>query len=218
MRLFLSSYRFGEAADRLVALLRGGRRVCVISNALDFIPAAARADYAARVYDQIQALAELGLEAEDLDLRDHAGGAGLRGRLETADLVWVTGGNAFILMRAMARSGFGPLIRELLARDRIVYGGYSAGAVAASPSLRGIELMDPPDEVPDGYDPEVEWEGLRLIDFAIVPHFRSDHGEAEAAEALVRRFEAEGTPFRALRDGEALIADGGPARLAGRPA
>ena len=216
MRLFLSSHRFGDAQDRLVPLMRGGRRVCVISNALDLIPAEARAAYAAQVYDVGQAFAALGLEAEDLDLREHARDSeGLAARLRATDLVWVTGGNVFVLTRAMARCGFGPLIREGLARDALVYGGDSAGAVAAGPSLRGFEVMDPPDEVPEGYRPEAVWEGLRLIDFAIVPHHRSEGPDSPAAEALVRRFQAEGTPFRALSDGQALIADGGPARLCG---
>ena len=48
-------------------------------------------------------------------------------------------------------------------------------------------------------------EGLNLIDFAIVPHYRSPHPEAAAAERCARYFAAQKRPFRALRDGEAIV-------------
>ena len=66
----------------------------------------------------------LGFDAEELDLRTYFhGGGDLRGRLETYALVWVVGGNAFVLARAMTAAGFAAAARETLR----VYAGYSAG-------------------------------------------------------------------------------------------
>ena len=48
--------------------------------------------------------------------------------------------NAFVLRRAMQLSGFDDIIVDLLDADAIVYGGFSAGAVVAAPSLEGIHL------------------------------------------------------------------------------
>jgi dipeptidase E len=210
MRLYLSSYRLGDRPADLLALMRGGRRAIVISNALDAIPRGVRVMYEATVYDQRAAFAAIGVDADHLDLRAYFGHqAGLRERLAANDLVWVTGGNSFLLMRAMVQSGFIPLIREMLARDRIVYGGYSAGAVVATPSLRGIDLMDAPHEIAESYEPAAIWDGMGLVDFSIVPHYRSNHPESPLAEKVTDYLTASKTKFITLRDGEVFIRDDG---------
>jgi dipeptidase E len=206
MRLYLSSYRIGDHAGSLLALLGSGKRIAVISNALDNISPTARAIFRDEVYDPHVELASLGLVSEDLDLRHYFGdAAALKQRLDGCDLVWTTGGNAFVLRRAMRQSGFDDIITDLLDRDQIAYGGFSAGAIVAAPSLRGIELMDDPTEIPDGYDPTPVWDGLGLIDHAIVPHFRSPHPESAAAERAVRRLCELGMRYRALRDGDVIV-------------
>jgi dipeptidase E len=183
MRLYLSSYRLGDCADQLLVLTRGGTRACIISNALDNIPQKARMDYEATNYSPRRAFSEIGIQAVDLDLREYFGKReGLRERLAAVDLVWAVGGNSFLLLRAMEQSGFAPLIHAMLDQDEIVYGGFSAGAVVATPTLRGIDLMDSPSALADGYSSEVFWEGLGLVDFSIVPHYMSNHPEAPMAE------------------------------------
>jgi dipeptidase E len=206
MRLYLSSYRIGDRAGALLALLGFGKRAALISNALDNISPAARQIYREEVYDPAAELASLGITAEDFDLRHYFGmGDALASDLSRYDLVWVMGGNAFTLRRAMRQSGFDTVIADMLDRDSIVYGGFSAGAVVAGPSLTGFELMDEPAELPPGYAPGPVLEGLNLVDFAIVPHYRSLHPEAPAAERCARHLAARRLPFRALRDGEAIV-------------
>ena len=124
------------------------------------------------------------------------------------------GGNSFVLRRAMKQSGFDSIIRERLAADTIAYGGYAAGAVVAGPTLRGLELMDDPFELPDLYDEQLIWTGLGLTPFAIVPHFRSAHPEAASAEKVVSYMRARRTRYRALSDGEVIVATGSLERLA----
>lgn len=206
MRLYLSSYRLGDRAGSLLALLGSGKRTAIIANALDSISPTARAIYRDEVHDPHAELGDLGLATEELDLRRYFGQPdALRDKLKGLDLVWVTGGNAFVLRRAMKQSGFDDVIVDMLERDDIVYGGFSAGAVVAAPTLRGIELMDDPAEVPAGYETEPTWEGLGLIDFSIVPHFRSPHPESAAAERAVRHMCSRGMRYRALRDGEVIV-------------
>ena len=206
MRLYLSSYRLGDSAGALLALVGNGARAAIVSNALDYVPAATRAAYRAEISDPIADFAALGIYAQDLDLKEYFGATDrLENALRGVDLVWAMGGNTFILRRAMAQSGFDTVITELLARDVIVYGGFSAGAVVASPSLNGIELMDDPNEIPAGYDPAVVWDGLSLVDYAIVPHFDSPHPESVAARAVANQHARRKTPFRALRDGEVIV-------------
>ena len=124
------------------------------------------------------------------------------------------GGNSFVLRRAMRQSGFDGVIRDLLDADAIAYGGYAAGAVVAGPTLRGLELMDDPWELPVGYDEQLIWHGLGLTPFTIVPHYRSRHPDAAAAEKIVSYMEARKARFRALSDGEVIVRVGNLERLA----
>ena len=214
MRLYLSSERLGERAGALLAMVNGPR-VAVIANGYDGASAMAREIYRAEVYDPIGEFKSLGLEPSEVDLRAHFGdAASLRQRLASYDLVWVMGGNSFVLRRAMKQSGFDTVIRDMLDRDAIAYGGYAAGAVVAGPSLRGHELMDDPFELPEGYDEPLIWSGLGLTPFAIVPHYQSRHPEAAAAEKVVSYMRARRTRFRAIADGEVIVQVGKLERLA----
>ncbi|MGH8178822.1 MAG: Type 1 glutamine amidotransferase-like domain-containing protein, partial [Steroidobacter sp.] len=88
-----------------------------------------------------------------------------------------------------------------------VYGGYSAGSCVLAPSLKGIEVVDPPELVPTGYEPEVIWDGLGVLSYCIAPHFDSEHPESLLIDDVVDYFERHGISYRTLRDGEAIILD-----------
>lgn len=209
MRLYLASYRFGDTFPELLRMAGPGARVAVVSNATDFLPAESREAYARTVFDPIAHLRDHGLDAHDLDLRRYFRRAeALVEVLEAVDLVWAVGGNAFLLRRAMRQSGFDAIVPGLVWADRLIYGGWSAGACVAAPSLRGIELMDDPTVLAEGYDPEPVWEGLGLIDGAVVPHYRSDHPEAGAAELAAAWMREHRIPHRTLRDGDVLVQNG----------
>jgi dipeptidase E len=209
VKLYLASWRTGDSFRELVRMAGPGGRVGVIANAADFIPTDEREAYRRKVHDPIAEFREHGLDAYDLDLRAYfRRPEALLAELERTTLVWATGGNAFLLRRAMRQSGFDALAPGLIWAGRLAYGGWSAGACVAGPSLRGLELMDNPEVVADGYPGAVVWEGLGLIDAAVVPHWRSDHPEAEAAEAVAAWMSASGVPHRTLRDGDVLIQNG----------
>jgi dipeptidase E len=214
MRLYLSSERLGERAGALLAMVQG-QRVAIIANGYDSSSAMAREIYRAEIYDPMAEFRALGFVPDEIDLRAHFGDIeSLRQRLVPYDLVWVMGGNSFVLRRAMKQSGFDTIIRERLEADSIAYGGYAAGAVVAGPTLRGLELMDDPFELPEGYDEPLVWTGLGLTPFAIVPHYRSAHPEAAAAEKVVSYMRARRTRYRALSDGEVIVQTDNLERLA----
>jgi dipeptidase E len=205
MRLYLSSFDLGDRPHELVALAGAGRRTAVIVNALDNSPSS-RAHW---LKDQTGKLAVLGFNVIELDLRSYFGAAAkLETFLSRIDLVWINGGNAFILRRAMRQSGFDTLIRRALANDRIVYAGFSAAAVITFNSLKGLEIVDDPHDVPTGYDPVIIWEGLDLLPYALAVHFKSDHPESKLVDSEIAFYEAGGVPYRTLRDGEVLVVRG----------
>lgn len=116
-----------------------------------------------------------------------------------------------MLAKAVHSTGFRDVAEPLIRVDQLVYAGYSAGSCVAGPDLRGIELMDEPDKVPDDY-PTIEPVCLGLVPLRIVPHWRSDHREAASAELATARLTALGIAFRTLTDGDAIIVDGRPRR------
>lgn len=205
MRLYLSSYRLGDHPHRLSAMLDAPGPAAVIGNALD----AATADRRERAIEfEINALAGIGVAAEEVDLRDHFGDpARCAEELARYRMVWVRGGNVFVLRHALARSGADRALTRLVTSDAIVYAGYSAGCCVLAPSLHGLELIDPPDATRDAYGAPPRWDGLGLLDHAIVPHYRSPHPESEAAELVAKRYTADGVPHRTIRDGQAVVID-----------
>jgi dipeptidase E len=212
LRLYLSSFDIGNAPAKLLALVGGKRRAAVVVNALDHLDAA-RAKW---LKDQSEKLLALGFDVTELDLRRFFGQAdALRTALEQIDVVWVNGGNAFILRRAMRHSGFDALMTEALARDAIVYAGFSAATVIASTGLEGLEDISDPNVVPAGYDEQVVWDGLGFLPFRLAVHYKSDHPESAGVEREVAFYEANSIPYRTLRDGEALVVQGNHYEIVG---
>lgn len=204
MKLYLSSYRLGSRFGELRRELRGNAKVAVVSNALDYISRDKRAGY--RGFNVTAAFRESGLDAFDLDLRLFFNRAEeLDSLLGDTRLVWAVGGNSFILRRALRQSGLDGILIQRVGEGSLIYGGWSAGACVAGSSLRGVHVMDDPPLAPDGYDPEIIWDGLGLVDFVIVPHVWSLHPETLVASAAVRWLRREKLPFKALRDGEVII-------------
>ena len=208
--LYLSSYRLGDHIEKLLSALPETPRVFIVANALDIFPDASRLKHKAEVYDPNRELEDHGCRVTDLDLRQYFEQKDdLTKHLLECDLVWALGGNSFVLRRAMALSGFDIAATQHLDTGKIAYGGFSAGAVVAAPSLRGIDLMDDPDAVPNGYQKEVVWSGMNWTDFSIVPHFQSDHPESEAANLAKDFFTSNGILHRTIADGEVIFGEAG---------
>jgi dipeptidase E len=121
----------------------------------------------------------------------------------------------FVLRRAFKRSGADTVITGLLKDDVLVYAGYSAGVDILQPHLHGIELVDDPNVVPEGYDKEIVWDCLNLIPYCVAPHYKSDHPESADIDKTVEYYINNHIPFVALHDGEAIVIDGAEQRFVG---
>ncbi len=207
MRLYLSSFRLGNRPEEMIKLLSEKKRTAVIANATDY---KTKEDRDQSVKRELNDLMSLSLEPEELDLRLYLGKQKVAEQaLSQYDLLWVRGGNSFILRRALKQSGADEIIKMMLMEDRIVYGGYSAGPGILTSSLHGAELVDDPYAVPEGYDPQIVWEGLGILPYAFVPHFESpEHPETEAIGRYVQYLTTLAKPYKALHDGQALVING----------
>lgn len=211
MRLYLSSFRLGNKPEELLKLLKGKKHAAVIANSMDFV---SNEDRTQSVERELTALRGIGLEPEEIDLRKYFGKKEkLRNELLKFNLVWVRGGNVFILRNAFYKSGFDEIIMEMLKNDSIVYGGYSAGPMMLTPSLRGAELVDDLDLLPKEDQLDIIWNGLNLIPYALAPHYKSDHPESAAVEKEVQYLIDHNIPYKTLHDGEAIVVNGSSEKL-----
>ena len=142
MRLYLSSFRTGDHPEHLVALIgRDGRRSVVIANAMDDAPPDVRR---AGVELELAALADLGLDAAELDLRDYAGQQG-RLRQDLAGFRWPGCAAAIRSCFAMPCSAAAPTIcfGNCLPRTRWSMPGTAPGSPPAfTPYDPGDELAE----------------------------------------------------------------------------
>lgn len=204
MKLYLSSYHLGEPATDYAKLFGENKQVALITNALDFATDLERKKKS--IQADIDDLSEIGLQPEEFDLREYFGDSNnLRKDLDTFSAVFLRGGNAFVLRRAMRQSGLDQIIDSYRSRNDFIYSGYSAGVCVATPTLKGVEKVDDPTIVPEGYDDEIIWDGLGLIDYCIAPHYKSDHPETKLVDDMVDYYRNTKTKFRTLSNGEAII-------------
>ena len=208
MKFYLSSYKLGneENIKKFEQMISStNKRTAYIANALDYSTDTERRDKSEAA--DIGDLSKIGLEPEKIDLRDFFGKkAALKQTLEKYDIIWIRGGNTFVLRQAMKISGFDEILKELAEQNKqIIYGGYSAGACVLSPTLKGLSIVDDPNQKPYGDEHDIIWDGLGILDYSIAPHYKSDHPESADIDKEVQYMIAEKMPFKTLRDGEVII-------------
>lgn len=208
MRLFLSSQDFGNYPEVAAKLAGKNKKAAYIKNAQDDLPPEQRNWSTPEKKKMFEAA---GFKFEEIDLRDYFGKSKeLAEKLSEYGSFWSSGGNTFILRRAFAASGLDKILTDLLKRDKILYGGWSAGACITAPSLHGIEYGDrpQPDAVPDNYPiKETIWYGLDLVPFMIVPHCKSDWFGREADKSI-RYFQRHKIAHKPLEDGQVIVMNG----------
>jgi len=206
MKFYLSSYKLGdvEAVEKLKKILPENKRTAYISNGLDFSNDLERRKISEN--SDIEQLTSIGLEVENFDLRNYFNKQeSIEKDLSQYGVIWVRGGNAFVLRQAMSLSGFDKALKNLMGNKEMLYGGYSAGIVVLGPNLHGIEMVDDSSKLPYPDQQDVIWEGLGLVEKIILPHYKSNHPESNLIDLIIERYNKDNTPFIALKDGEALI-------------
>jgi dipeptidase E len=170
-----------------------------------FVPFALRdqAAYAARARERF---AREGIEVDGLP-----DGDGAAARVESAEALFVGGGNTFRLLDRLQRNGLLEPI-QARAREGMPYVGASAGTNVACPSIRTTNDM--PIVEPAGFA------ALGLVPFQINPHYLDSAPSlshmGETREERIREFlEENDVPVVGLREGSWIVADDAAARLEG---
>jgi dipeptidase E len=202
MQLYLSSFGFGFQPSWLRDFAGTRTKVGLILNALDHNHATREKFHT----DQSTMLESLGFSVTEIDLRHYFDEPEkLDQALRSLEMLWVNGGNTFILRRALRQSGFDVVGPPLITSEKLMYGGFSAGCAVLHHDLRGIEFSDDPELTPPLYQSAIIWRGLGLIPFSVAVHYQSDHPEADATDREIAYYETHNRPYETLRDGEVLI-------------
>lgn len=205
MKFYLSSYKFGNRLEELKKLIPVNKKTAYIANALD--ASEGEKWYQDFTSFDVAELEKIGLNVQRFDLRNYFHNQiKLEKDLQEYGVLWVSGGNVFVLRQAMKLSGFDDLLTKFAKENHdLLYAGYSAGICVLARSLHGLELVDDPTKHPYKNEEEIIWEGLNLIDYAIVPHYKSDHPESKLVDQVVEQYEKDGTQYKTLCDGEVII-------------
>jgi dipeptidase E len=206
MYFYLSSYLIGNQTDYLGKQSSKYTKIAYISNAMDFVGVDPERLKKSDI-DIIKSLSELGFEVEVLDLKDYFNQKQkLSSEIQKFNGVFVRGGNVFALRQAMKLSGLDEILIEYSSSNKdFLYMGFSAGICVLAPSLKGVEIVDPLDISLHLPEAGLIWEGLGILNFAIAPHYRSEHKESELIEKMVEYYIENKILFKALKDGEVLI-------------
>ncbi len=204
MRLYLSSQNVGNHANRLLEMVGSNRTVAYISNAKDY----SEQERSQKIPVHKVEFEALGFQFKEFDLRNYFGkSTQLENEIKNSGLVFATGGNTFLLRRAMFDSGLDQILIKYLKTNQFVYGGSSAGSLVACPSLHGVEMADNPDAVKRIYNKQIIWEGLHLTEFYLSVHYQSDWFRAKA-DALVNYYKKHKLPYKTLQDGQVYTING----------
>jgi dipeptidase E len=206
MKLYLSSYKLGNEVDRLKELMpKNNKKMGYIPNALDFTGAdPVRKEQGIR--KEMDELESLGFKVELIDLQEYFDkNAELKKKLNQLGGVFVRGGNTFVLRQAMKLSGFDKYIKDLNKKEDFLYSGYSAGVCVLAPTLKSLQIVDNPKDMPYKGLEKVIWDGLAILDYMILPHYQSDHPESKDIDKEIAYCKKNKITFKPLRDGEVII-------------
>ena len=216
MRLYLASHNLGPFTDELLKLVGDGRKALLIENARDYYPEERRAN---DLQEKLSMLSELGFEVEELDLRNYFEKPDeLKGFLQdyNPDLIYASGGNVFLLTTAYHLSGFDKILREDLANDKYVYGGFSAGTMAICKTIKfyGHDHLVP-ERVPEVYGADAVFDGVGLVDYQLIPHADVPK-HLEITKEYIHRIENAGLQALPLNQEAVIIVDNSGQRILGQ--
>ncbi len=202
MLLYLSSKKFGNSIEILKEWIKEhDNKILLIFNALD---AKDKEKIKSVIKDDLRILEDIGFDVKIIDLKEYFNGnKDLKEEFINYNACCVIGGNVFVLRQAMKYSRFDEFLYQKLFDDNYLYVGYSAGSCVLSPNLRLLKLVDEPINVYG--KKEIIYEGLNIVDYLIIPHYKSEYHKSNLIDEIVKRCEQEDINFRALKDGESII-------------
>jgi len=144
----------------------------------------------------------LAMKLEKIDLREYGTQKNnIYDKLKEFDVIWLGGGNVFYLSWILKESGFDKAVTKLV-NNGIVYGGGSAGAIIAGPTLDKYDLVDDASK-----SPEPIKKTLGLVDLILIPHWGYEKYQAKLQE-IKDYYDKTEQQVVTISDQEAVLMDG----------
>ena len=203
MKLYMSSYKLGNEISFLKQWINEhGNKIVLIPNSRDLYPDSERLRDGI-LKDKIM-LEEVGFDVSIISLKDYFGNSEkLFSDFKEYNAFFVMGGNSFVLRKAMQLSGFDEYIMSQLENKDFLYAGYSAGICVLSPNMKGLDLID--DAINPYNNEPVIYDGLNIIEYVPVPHYKSNHPESHLVDNVVNYMYENDIKFLTLCDGDVFI-------------
>ena len=203
MKLYLSSYKLGNKIDELKSWIKEhGNKIVLIPNSRDIYEDSERLRNG--ILNDKMMLEEIGFDVDIISLKDYFNNQEkLFEDFNKYNAFFVIGGNTFALRKAMQLSGFDGYLMNQVDNDNFLYAGYSAGICVLSPNMKGLELVDEP--LNPYNDESVIYDGIGILDYVIVPHYKSDHPESHLVDKVVDYMNENGIKYVTLSDGDVLF-------------
>ncbi len=167
-----------------------------------YIPTAGIAeDVEGMVEEETSTLESLGMMVDVLEVSS-ASYDSIVNSLTKNDVIFVGGGNTFFLLQELRRSGADQILIREVEKGKL-YIGESAGSIISCPDIGYCAEMDSPEKAPD----LIDYAGLNLVDFYIVPHIGNAE-MGEAAEKAVEKYSSE-LELKAITDEQVILVEEG---------
>lgn len=125
-------------------------------------------------------------------------------KLESSDVIFVVGGDVYLLRDWAVKSGLEDELPKLLQSK--IYVGISAGSRLLNPDISIAALY---------YDPKKDPEGLHLVDFCIVPHMNSKIFSDRTPEQVAPMLEGFPHTTYLIDDDTAILVQGSMMQFVG---
>ena len=204
IEMFLCSYFAGAAT-----LFEDFAGQNIRAKEVLFIPTAANVEeYRDYVDEAKEAFAKMGFTLQILDV-SKASEAEAKAKIGAAQVLYVSGGNTFYLLRELKKKGLTDLIANRVRNGELIYVGESAGAMIAAPSMEYASVMDDAGD----YGAAAQT-GLDLIKFYPVPHYGEEPFVQSAAEIL--KIYGDKLNLAPINNAEAIAVHGDKFEILGR--
>lgn len=195
VEIFLTS-KFSEVSGRVLNIINGkklGKKVLFITTASNL--------HEDKIFleEDIKKFEEGGFNVLQFDIADKKAEE-LKKLVEEYDIIFVAGGNTFLLMQEIKKTGFDKIIYNLFKKNK-VYIGSSAGSAIFGPTIEYIKIFDDPSVAKNLKN----YLGLKIFDFLLLPHY--DHEEFIKAYPFLKK-EYKRFKFVRIKDNQFLYNNG----------